>query len=78
MSKSSQHVVPHPDGGWSVKRGGATHATKRFETQREAISYGRKISKVQGSELYVHGRDGMIRSKDSYGSDPAPPKDTKR
>lgn len=75
MSKSSQHVVPHPDGGWSVKKGGATHVTRRFETQKEAISYGRKISKAQGSELYVHGRDGMVRSKDSYGNDPHPPKE---
>jgi hypothetical protein len=66
MSKNSQHVIPHPDGGWSVKKGGATRATRRFETQKEAIRYGRKISKVQGSELYVHGRDGMVRSKDSY------------
>ncbi len=75
MPKSSQHVVLHPDGGWSVKKGGAIHATRRFATQKEAIVYGRKISKAQGSELYVHGRDGMIRSKDSYGNDPNPPKD---
>lgn len=75
MSKNSQHVVPHPDGGWSVKKGGATRATKRFETYKEAVSYGRKVSKAQGSELYVHGRDGMVRSKDSYENDPNPPKD---
>jgi len=74
MSKSSQHVVLHPDGGWSVNKGGASHATKRFETQKEAISYGRKISKAQGSELYVHGRDGLVRSKDSYGKDANAPK----
>jgi hypothetical protein len=49
MSKTSQHVVPHPDGGWSVKKGGSIHATKRFETQKEAISYGRKISKALSS-----------------------------
>jgi Uncharacterized protein conserved in bacteria (DUF2188) len=75
MSKSSQHVVRDPDGGWSVKKGGSVHATKRFVTQKEAITYGRRISKAQGSELYVHGRDGMIRSKDSYGNDPNPPKE---
>ena len=56
-------------------KGGATHATKRFVTQREAILYGRKISKAQGTEFYVHGRDGMVRSRDSYGNDPNPPKD---
>jgi len=74
MAKNSQHVILHPDGGWSVKKGGATQVTRRFETQKEAINYGRKISKAQGSELYVHGRDGMVRSKDSYGSGSHPSK----
>ncbi|HEY2290538.1 MAG TPA: DUF2188 domain-containing protein [Thermoanaerobaculia bacterium] len=77
MAKSSQHVVPHPDGGWSVKKGGAIHVTRRFDTQREAIRYGRKVSKNQGAELYIHGRDGMVRSKDSFGNDPHPPKEGK-
>jgi hypothetical protein len=77
MAKSTQHVVPHPDGGWTVKKGGSAHATRRFDTQREAISYGRKVSKNQGTELYIHGRDGMVRSKDSFGSDPHPPKEGK-
>lgn len=75
MSKTSQHVVHHPDGGWSVKKGGATRATKRFDTQRAAIDFARKVSKKQGAELYVHRRDGLIRRKDSYGHDPMPPKD---
>lgn len=77
MPRNTQHVVPHPEGGWSVKKGGASHATRRFDTQREAISFGRKISKSQGSELYIHGRDGMIRKKASYGNDPHPPEDAK-
>jgi hypothetical protein len=77
MPKKTQHVVPHSDGGWSVKKGGASHATKVFDTQREAISYGRRVSKNQGAELYIHRRDGMVRQKDSYGHDPHPPKDTK-
>jgi len=75
MAKNTQHVLPHPEGGWGVKKGGASHVTRRFATQKEAIAYGRKISKAQGSEFYVHGSDGLIRSKDSYGNDPHPPKD---
>ncbi len=75
MAKNTQHVIPRLGGGWSVLKGGATRATKRFDTQREAITYARKISKAQGSELYVHGRDGLIRSKDSYGNDPLSPRD---
>jgi Uncharacterized protein conserved in bacteria (DUF2188) len=77
MAKTSQHVVPHPDGGWSVKKGGSTHATRRFDTQKEAISYGRKVSKNQGTDLYIHGHDGMVRSKDSFGHDPHPSKEGK-
>ncbi len=69
MARNSQHVVLHPNGGWSVKKGGSTRATKRFDTQRKAITYGRKISKAQGAEFYVHDRNGMIRSKDSYGNE---------
>jgi hypothetical protein len=74
MPKDSQHVVPHPNGGWAVKKGGARRATKRFSTKHAAITYGRRISKSQGTELYVHGRDGMVRSMDSYINDPIPPK----
>lgn len=75
MLRRTQHVVPNPNGGWSVKRGGAFRATRTFATQKAAISYARKISRNQGSELYVHKKDGTIRSKDSYGNDPHPPKD---
>lgn len=75
MSKNTQHVVPNPTGGWSVKKGGALKATKTFKTQKEAISYARELSRSQRSELYVHKRDGTIRSKDSYGNDPHPPRD---
>lgn len=75
MSRNTQHVVPNPNGGWSVKKGGASKATRTFDTQEKAISFARELSKNQGSELYVHKRDGTIRSKDSYGNDPHPPKD---
>jgi len=67
--KKSQHVVPHPDGGWSVKKGGSVKATKVFERQKEAIDFARGISINQGAELYIHGRDGMVREKDSYKKD---------
>jgi hypothetical protein len=73
--KKTQHVIHHPDGGWSVKKGGATKATKVFETEEAAISYARKISINQNAELYVHRPDGTILEKDSYGKDPLPPKD---
>jgi hypothetical protein len=75
MAKDSQHVIPHLDGGWSVVKDGSTRSTRRFDTQKQAISYARRLSKAHGSELYVHGRDGLIRSRDSYGNNPFPPRD---
>lgn len=77
MTKKTQHVVKNPDGGWAVKKGGSTKATKVHSTQEEAIKHGREIARAQHAEFYVHGRDGKIREKDSYGKDPCPPKDKK-
>ena len=73
---SNQHVVPNGN-NWQVKAEKATKATKNFNTQREAIDYARDIAKNQKSELVIHGKDGRIRDKDSYGNDPCPPRDTR-
>lgn len=77
MTKKTQHVVKNLDGGWAVKKGGSTKATKVYQTQAEAIRRGREIAQNQKAEFYVHGRDGRIQQKDSYGKDPFPPKDRK-
>jgi hypothetical protein len=77
MSKKTQHVVKNPSGGWAVKKGGSSKATKVHKTQQEAIDHGREIAKNQKAEFYIHGHDGKIRNKDSYGKDPNPPKNKK-
>ena len=74
MKDHSQHVAPDQRGGWSVRRRGAERASKVFDTQGDAVAYAKDIAKRQGSNLYIHGKDGRIRSSDSYGSDPLPPK----
>lgn len=71
-----QHIVPH-DGGWAVQGEGNSKPTRVTTTQQEAINFGREIAQNQQSELVIHGRDGRIRDKDSYGNDPNPPKDKK-
>ena len=55
---------------------GNSKASKHTDTQREAIAVAREIAHNQESELVIHGKDGKIRDKDSYGNDPMPPKDT--
>lgn len=59
-----------PEGsGWKVlvdreQKGSA------FETQQEAVEVGRTTAKGLSAEFQLHGEDGQIREKDSYGSDP--------
>lgn len=69
-----QWVSPRGD-KWAVHGAGASKDTKLFTTQAEAIQYAREIAKNQQSELIVQGMNGRIRSKDSFGNDPCPPKD---
>jgi len=70
MSKGkNQHVTRNGD-NWQVKGAGNSRATVIVDTQREAISIGRDIAINQQSELVIHGRNGQIRNKDSYGNDP--------
>jgi hypothetical protein len=73
MSKRGQHVLPS-GGKWSVRTAGATRASGTFETQREAVEKAREKARREGTELYVHGRDGRIRERSSFGRDPHPPK----
>lgn len=74
MSKSkNQHVVPH-NGNWAIKGAGNGRATKVVETQREAIKIAREISINQQSEMFIHGRNGQIRERNTYGEDNFPPK----
>nr|WP_082491104.1 DUF2188 domain-containing protein [Aureimonas sp. Leaf454] len=73
MSKKGQHVVPNGT-KWSVRRTGSSRASGTFETQGEAIQRAKDIAKNQKTELFIHGRDGRIRERNSFGSDPHPPK----
>ena len=74
MAGRNQHVARHPAGGWQVKGAGNSRATVRTSTQKEAITVARAIAINQKSEVVIHGTNGQIRAKDSYGNDPYPPK----
>lgn len=73
MSNKNQHIVPHGI-NWAVKGAGNSKATSIHSSQAEAIRHGREIARHQESELVIHGKNGQIREKNSYGSDPYPPK----
>ena len=70
----NQHVTLRKDGDWQVKVGSDTGATVRTDTQAGAIQRAREIARNQESELFIHGKNGRIRERDSYGNDPFPPR----
>ncbi|MEM9294034.1 MAG: DUF2188 domain-containing protein [Acidobacteriota bacterium] len=74
MNKN-KHVVPRQVGGWAVKTAGKTRATRVFPRKEDAIKYARDAAKRVHGELYVHGKDGTIKERRSYGNDPFPPRD---
>lgn len=63
------HVI-NERGEWVVQVEGSSPARSRHTTQAEAIAAGRGIARKAKTELLVHGRDGAIRDRSSYGRDP--------
>lgn len=75
VTGKNQWVSPRGN-RWAVHGEGNAKDTKLFDTQKEAAAYAREIAIRQQSEVLIQRPDGRIRSKDSYGNDPNPPKDT--
>ena len=72
MAKN-QHVVPN-NGAWGVRGEGNSRLTSRHETQADAIAAAREIAQNNQSEMFIHGVNGQIRERNSYGNDPCPPR----
>lgn len=67
------HVTKHPD-GWQAKEAGSEYPTAVFNRQSEAIQFGTTLAKVNQSEIFIHGRNGRIRERNTFGHDPFPPR----
>lgn len=68
------HLVPDPNRGWAIRRAQSDRISAHAPTKAEAERIGREISRNQGTEFFIHGRDGRIQRRDSHGNDPFPPK----
>ena len=73
MGKNLHVVNNREKDQWQVKQDGATRSSGNFNTQQEAFKRAREIAIKNGQEVSIHGRDGRIREKHSYGNDPYPP-----
>lgn len=73
MAGKNIHVVRNGD-HWQAKQENAQRSSGNFRTQREAFERAREIAINNGQEVAIHGVNGRIRAKHSYGNDPCPPK----
>lgn len=69
MTKPPIHTVPTED-GWANRREGAARASSIHETQAEAIRAARATAAREKTEHFIHGENGRIRERNSYGNDP--------
>lgn len=69
MADGFVHVV-NEGGKWVVQVEGSGRARSKHEKQADAIAAGRAVARKAKTELLIHGRDGAIRDRNSYGSDP--------
>ncbi len=75
MAGKNIHVVHNKKSDlWQVKQENAERSSGNFNTQKEAFERAREIAINKGQEVAIHGKDGHIREKHSYGKDPYPPK----
>jgi Uncharacterized protein conserved in bacteria (DUF2188) len=73
MAGKNQHVVRRDD-QWAVRGAGNSRDTSLHRTQAAAERAARDIAINQKSEVVIHGENGRIRARNSYGNDPFPPK----
>ncbi|HEY7694177.1 MAG TPA: DUF2188 domain-containing protein [Gaiellaceae bacterium] len=56
--------------GWRVEVEGTGGSRSNHTTQAEAARAARHIARRNKSELLIHGRDGRVRDRSTYGHDP--------
>jgi hypothetical protein len=65
----NQHVLAHDD-RWAVKEEGGSTPVATFRTQGQAWERAKAIARRERSEAVLHGKDGRIRERNTYGADP--------
>lgn len=63
---TARHVEPNVKGGWSVRAARASRASRIFDTRAEAVEHADALAAREEGTVYVHGKDGSIRTKRSF------------
>ena len=62
------HVLRNTGGGWRVQLEGNERPSSEHRSQQEAIAEGRRLAKDEKSRLFIHGKDGHVRDRMTYGT----------
>ncbi|MHA7683560.1 DUF2188 domain-containing protein [Cupriavidus sp. PET2-C1] len=69
MTAHNIHVLPHGS-GWDVIQEGARYANSHHASQEDAVAAGTRDAQREQVELLIHGLDGQIRTRSSFGQEP--------
>jgi hypothetical protein len=71
MARVRYRVTPRGDGGWQVKRDGASRASNVFDSKAEAVERGSDLARSQPfGQIIIYKQDGKIQTEYTYGNDP--------
>lgn len=68
MAGTDVHTV-HKNGAW-INEVGGEQVDGNYATKETAIAAGRELAMRNKSEHVIHGLDGQIHERSSYGHDP--------
>lgn len=72
------HTVPNPTGRrWAWANEVCGTLVSRHRSKAAAVTCGRRMARVGKVEHTIHRKNGRIGAKNSYSSDPHPPRDQK-
>ena len=74
MAKTKTHTDPHGLSQWANRCGGSERDSAFYKTQANAVAAARAVGCKEKVEHLIHGREGEIRERNSYGHDPFPPR----
>lgn len=63
------HVLP-AEKGWRIEVKGSSRAQATHKTQAAAWQAAKRIAQQNRSEALLHGRNGQVRERNTYGRDP--------
>lgn len=67
------HITKCPYGGWYIRPAGQQPIAV-MQTQGDATQFGKALARINRGEVLIHGCNGKIRERHSYGHDPFPPR----